>query len=145
MRLQMTKSGLSRMLVVALGAAGVVAVVAAAAAFVIGGGGFGLAGVVSAFAAFVAVAAPQVFILSAGFVQSWHARRAFSLWMLRFSLILLLMAVAMRGLSGLAMLAAPGFVVGVIAGVGFNTYLAARMIGFDKPAPVVVYNGRRID
>ncbi|MGI9337033.1 MAG: hypothetical protein ACR2P4_00790 [Gammaproteobacteria bacterium] len=125
------------MVVVALGAAGFAAVALTAAAFAIGGGAF--ANTISAFAAFAAVFAPQLLLLMA-YAKGCDTRRAFMLWAMKFSLVFLLMAVAARGLGALSLLAAPGFVFGVVAGVGVNLYTAAKMT-----MEVAAHNKRRVN
>lgn len=116
------------MVLVALSAAAAVAVVAAAAGFAADGAGFAMVNVSSAVAAFVAVVAPQMFVVSAFAAKGGaDGRRVFMLWAAKFSLILLLMASAARGLNALEMLVAPGFVFGVAAGICFNIVMAARM------------------
>lgn len=123
----MLTGGFLRMVLVALGAAGFAAAVLTAGFFAIGGGAFALANVASAFAAFAAVFAPQLLILTVWLAKSRDTRRAFALWAVKFSLIFLLMAIAARGLSALSMLAAPGFVFGVVAAIAVNLYMAAKM------------------
>ena len=84
-------------------------------------------------AAAVAVVAPQyiVFsILSKSFARNKHgvakAQRAFYFWSVRFSLSILLMVVVLRGLHESGLLQVPSFVGGVVGGVIFNIFWAAR-------------------
>lgn len=55
------------------------------------------------------------------------ARRAVGHWAVKFSLTVLLLAVVVRGLGGVLLLNAPGFLFGVVAGIVFNIFVSAKM------------------
>ena len=55
------------------------------------------------------------------------ARRAVGHWAVKFSLTVLLLAVVARGLGGVLLLNAPGFLFGVVVGVVVNVFVSAKM------------------
>lgn len=74
----------------------------------------------SLMAAMAAVILPQMVLFYMPL-----SRRAFNIWLCRFSLIVLFLAVAGRGLAETGLLSGGAFVTGVVAGVVFNIILTA--------------------
>lgn len=79
----------------------------------------------------VAVVLPLVVALRAGGVGRKDggdaARRAVGHWAVKFSLTVLLLAVVARGLGGVLLLNAPGFLFGVVVGIVVNVFVSAKM------------------
>ena len=85
---------------------------------------------VSVVGGVVAVVLPLVVALRVGAGRKDGgdaARRAVGHWAVKFSLTVLLLAVVARGLGGVLLLNAPGFLFGVVVGIVINIFVSAKM------------------
>lgn len=122
----MPTSSFPRLAAAAFGVAAVLGVVGSLVAF------NGLLFALSFVGAIAAIVVPQYIVFSIISKSADRNRddatapRPFYFWSVKFSLSILLMAVVLRGLQESGLLQAPSFIAGIVIGVLFNIFWAAR-------------------